>query len=129
MLSVRKHIAVTCKTSLRSYLKACITHKWVIQAFFYLKKGEIIMKKGKEKKKLMVRRTTKEELKVLLEDTFSGRNLIARHDPVLNTFVAAGTLANADSKGEGIEGSVIIGKGTFYPTPAAIDWLVAKVRE
>ncbi len=87
------------------------------------------MKKGKEKEKKMVRRMTKEELRVLLEDTFSGRKLIARHDNVLNSFIAAGSLANADSKGEGIEGRVVIGKGTFYPVPATIDWLVSRVRE
>jgi len=85
------------------------------------------MKKKKEKQ--MVRRMTKEDLRILLEKTFSGKELISRHDPSLNAFAAAGSLANADCKGEGIDGSIVIGKGTFYPVPAIIDWLVAKVRE
>lgn len=84
-------------------------------------------KNGKEKQS--VRRMTREKLRELLEEAFRGRNLISRHDEVLNSFAAAGSLANEDCKGTGIEDRVVIGKTTFYPTVAAIDWLVSRVRE
>lgn len=73
---------------------------------------------------------TEEQLRDLLEKTFSpNQPLISRHDPVLNTFVAWGTLANADSVGTGISGRVRIRGKNFYERTSVIDWLVGRERE
>ena len=84
---------------------------------------------NKNEANIKYKNTTKEEVRMMLEKTFSGKELISRHDPSLNAFMAAGSLANADCRGEGIEGRVVIAKGIFYPVPAVINWLVSKVKE
>lgn len=72
---------------------------------------------------------SKELVRDQLEKMFSADNtLISRHDPLLNGIVAAGTLANADSEGTGIEERVIIGNKTFYVRSSAINWLVARAK-
>lgn len=73
---------------------------------------------------------TKEVLRDHLESMFPPeKNLISRRDPVLNKIVAWGTLANADSEGNGIKDRVILGKTTFYARAAIIDWLVNRMKE
>ena len=39
-----------------------------------------------------------------------------------------GTLANADSRGEGPEGRLIFGRKTAYPVDALIDWMASRMR-
>lgn len=73
---------------------------------------------------------TREALRAHLELMFPpGQPLIARHDPLLNEFVAWGSLANKDSEGNGIKRRVVIGNKTFYERTATIDWLVDRVKE
>jgi hypothetical protein len=73
---------------------------------------------------------TKEVLREHLESMFPNeQKLISRRNPCLNELVAWGTLANADSEGNGIEQRVIIGNKTFYERMATIDWLVGRVKE
>jgi len=73
---------------------------------------------------------SKETLREYLESMFSKeQKLISRRDHRLNELVAWGTLANADSEGNGIEQRVIIGNKTFYERMATIDWLVGRVKE
>lgn len=72
----------------------------------------------------------KEELRKHLEEMFPiNKRLISRRDPLLNEIVAWGTIANADSAGNGIEQRIIIGNKTFYERNATIDWLVARAKE
>jgi len=73
---------------------------------------------------------TKEALREYLESMFSPeKKLISRRDPLLNEIVAWGTLANADSGGNGITERIIIGNKTFYERSATINWLVERVKE
>jgi hypothetical protein len=73
---------------------------------------------------------TKEALRTHLESMFlPEKKLISRRDPLLNQIVAWGTLANADSEGNGIEERVIIGNKTFYARMATINWLLARAKE
>lgn len=73
---------------------------------------------------------SREALREHLESMFPiEQKLISRRDPLLNEIVAWGTLANADSEGNGIEEHVIIGNKTFYARTATIDWLVARAKE
>jgi hypothetical protein len=37
--------------------------------------------------------------------------------------ISPGTLANADSRGEGIEGAFVLGRQVCYPVDNAISWL------
>lgn len=43
--------------------------------------------------------------------------------------VAVGTLANADSRGDGPSGRFRIGKKVCYPVTAVIEWLERRVQE
>jgi hypothetical protein len=80
----------------------------------------------KERKQSM----SKEALRKHFESMFPPEKpLISRRDPLLNGIVAWGTIANADSGGNGIEERIIIGNKTFYERNATIDWLVARVKE
>lgn len=73
---------------------------------------------------------TKEALRTHLELMFPDeKKLISRRDPLLNEIVAWGTLANADSEGNGIEEHVIIGNKTFYERMSTINWLVDRAKE
>ena len=73
---------------------------------------------------------SKEAFRGYLESIFPPEKpLISRRDPLLNELVAWGTLANADSEGDGIAERIIIGNKTFYERTATIDWLVARAKE
>ena len=75
------------------------------------------------------KRLTREELRKHLETLFAGKTLVSRYDPDLNTIVAAGTLANADSEGKGISARILIGNKTFYEKSATLDWIVDRAKE
>jgi hypothetical protein len=73
---------------------------------------------------------TKEKLREHLEAMFPiEKKLISRRDPLLNEIVAWGTLANADSEGNGIQEHIIIGNKTFYARNSTINWLVDRAKE
>lgn len=42
---------------------------------------------------------------------------------------ARGTLANLDSRGEGIPGRFKIGRETVYPLSNAVEWLIGRIRK
>lgn len=71
-----------------------------------------------------------EALREYLESMFpTEKKLISRRDPLLNEIIAWGTLANADSEGNGIEERIIIGNKTFYARTATINFLIARAKE
>lgn len=73
---------------------------------------------------------SKEVLRAHLESMFPPEKpLISRHDPLLNEFVAWGSLANSDSDENGIRARILIGNKTFYERTATIDWLVSRAKE
>jgi hypothetical protein len=72
---------------------------------------------------------TKEALREHLEAMFPAeQKLISRRDYFLNGIVAWGTLANADSEGNGIKERILLGNKTFYERNATIDWLLARAK-
>ena len=96
------------------------------------------MKLNREQRRAMTKKIprkqkksmTKEELRAHLELMFPpDQKLIFRRDRRLNEIIAGGSLANADSEGNGIAERIIIGNKTFYERNATIDWLVARMRE
>ena len=73
---------------------------------------------------------SKETLRAHLESMFPEREkLISRRNPLLNKITAWGTLANADSEGNGIKERVVIGNKIFYERMATINWLVDRCKE
>ncbi len=55
--------------------------------------------------------------------------IIARKnvEVLLGGVIAAKTLANADSRGDGPIGAMTIGRNVAYPTTALIDWIIARM--
>ena len=80
----------------------------------------------KERKHAMSREALRDHLESMFPPE---KKLISRRDPLLNGIVAWGTLANADSEGNGIQERVIIGNKTFYARMATINWLVDRAKE
>jgi hypothetical protein len=92
-----------------------------------MKKRQAVTKKESPKRKQSM---TKDMLRNHLESMFPpDQKLISRRDHRLNEIIAGGSLANADSEGNGIAERIIIGNKTFYERMATINWLVDRAKE